>query len=200
MAKKSRLNPNPASRPTLRDLQQGGILRREMNGLRNIIRATTGAIDPFGHDVKGIHDFIQTEPSLNNFRHNTWRVKAFVGYNGGRAEIIATTECPVYYESSNCLNRQFPVNGKAMRLLGQPCTRGHEFDPNRLISGDAILITDRRLHWVLGQRQASDDEIIDLDAQLTTPRRLYKRYRTTEIVFLEEPNQRDIFAIKLLWQ
>jgi hypothetical protein len=171
-----------------------------MIGLRNIVRATTGAVDPFGHDIKGIYDFIQNEPSLSNFRQTIWRAKGFVGYNGGRAELFATTEYPDYYQSKNYLDKHFPVNGRATQLLGQPCTRGHQFDPNRLVYGDAILITDRRLHWVLCQQQASDDEIIDLDAQLTTPRRLYKRYRSTEIVFLEEPNQRDIFTIKLMWQ
>jgi hypothetical protein len=68
------------------------------------------------------------------------------------------------------------------------------------IYGDAALITDKRLHWVFWRHQVPDDEITDFDAQLTTPRILQKCWNSTKIIFLEEPNQNDIFAIKLAWQ
>ena len=48
MATKNRLNPNPESRATLKQLEQRGILRREKVGIRNIIRAETDTVEPVG--------------------------------------------------------------------------------------------------------------------------------------------------------
>lgn len=66
--------------------------------------------------------------------------------------------------------------------------------------GDAVLITDKRFHWVFSRSQVSDTEIMEFDALLTTPRTLYKRGVSTAIVFHVEPNQNDIFTIKMAWQ
>jgi hypothetical protein len=200
MTGKSRLNPNPASRPTLKDLKGAGILDREKIGLRNIIRAATGAVEPCGYAIECMYDFTQREPTLNNFRQHSLRVGGLVGYSGGRAEIYATTNFSCSCGSSRDLSRHYPVNTLATDILKQPCTRGAWFDPGIPMYGDAVLITDKRMHWTFSKEKAPEDAILEFDALLTTPRMLHKRFYGTVIVFLEEPNQSDIFTIKLAWQ
>jgi hypothetical protein len=200
MATKSRLNPNPASQPTLKSLHDGGILHREMIGLRNIIRATSGAVEPFGYDIGCVYDFIHKEASLSNFRKHARRAHGLVGYNGGRAEILAMTNYRDWHEVRDVLSADFPVNSLATSLLQQPCTKRARFDPKIPMYGDAVLITDRRYHWVFSKNQATEDEILAFDALLTTPRTLHKRWNHTSIVFHTEPNQADIFSIKMAWQ
>lgn len=201
MTTKSRLNPNPLSRPTLKSLQEAGILRREKIGLRNIIRAGTGAVEPFGFNIGGIYDFIRDEPSLSNFRtHSRREVRGLVGYGGGRAEICATSIYPAPRGFTAGLSTHSPINRLATSILKQPCTKQTFFDPKIPMYGDAVLITDKRFHWVFSRNQVSDTEIMEFDALLTTPRTLYKRGVTTTIVFHVEPNQNDIFTIKIAWQ
>jgi hypothetical protein len=66
--------------------------------------------------------------------------------------------------------------------------------------GDAVLITDKRFHWVFSNYQVAEDEILEFDALLTTPRTLHKRWSGLSIVFHTEPSQTDIFTIKMAWQ
>jgi hypothetical protein len=201
MATKSRLNPNPTSRPTLKTLQDSRILGREKIGLRNIIRATTGVVEPFGYDIDGVRNFIQNEPSLSNFRHNARELRALVGYDGARAEMLATTSYSSLHGAADDVSSHFPVNSVATGILKQPCTKQCWFDPAIPIYGDAVLISDKRFHWVLPKGKTSDVEFADLDAMLTTPRLISRRWWWgTAMVFLEEPNQSDIFKIMLARQ
>ncbi len=172
-----------------------------MIGLRNIIRATTGVVEPFGHDLGGIYAFMANEPSLSNFRLRGYRdVDGLVGFEGGRARIHVTTSYPHAYAKPGDVSTSYPVNKRAAEILCQPCTKRTYFDPNIPVFGDAILITDRRYHWVLAKDNSSDDDFIALDALLTTPRAVCTRSGRTVIVFLEEPNQNDIFSIMLARQ
>ncbi len=200
MVTKSRLNPNPASRPTLKSLQDGGILHREMIGLRNIIRAATGAVEPCGYNIESISEFVRREPTLKNFRQNGRPVEGLVSYSGGRAEIRATTVYPGTVSAMFDLSQHYPINTLATDILKQPCTKRAWFDPGIPMYGDAVLITDKRMHWTFTKYKAPEDEILEFDALLTTPRILHKRFYGTVIIFLEEPSQSDIFTIKLAWQ
>jgi hypothetical protein len=172
-----------------------------MIGLRNIIRATTGVVEPFGHDLGGIFTFMANEPSLSNFRMRGCRdIDGLVGYEGGRAKLHATTSYQHDYAKPGDVSTSYPVNNRATEILRQPCTKRAYFDPNIPVFGDAVLITDRRYHWVLPKDNSSDDDFAALDALLTTPRTVCARRGKTVIVFLEEPNQNDIVYIMLARQ
>jgi hypothetical protein len=170
-----------------------------MIGLRNIIRATSGAVEPFGYDIGSVSDFIHNEASLRNFRQNARRTHRLVVYNGGRAEILATTKYRDWHEVRDVLSAHYPINNLATALLHQPCTKRAWFDPKIPMYGDAVLITDRRYHWVFSNNQATENEILAFDALLTTPRTLHKRWNGIAIVFHTEPNQADIFSTKMVW-
>jgi hypothetical protein len=171
-----------------------------MIGLRNIIRAATGVVDPFGYNIGCLYDFIQNEPSLSNFRSGARRVSGLVGYNGGRAEIHATTCYRHAHMAAGDVSASFAMNRVATDILKQPCTKRTEFDPAIPVFGDAVLITDRRYHWFLPKGHTTDDDFTALDALLTTPRTESTQWGRTAVIFLEEPNQNDIFTIMLARQ
>ncbi len=200
MANKNRLNPNRKSRPTLKSLQEKGIVHRSMIGLRNIIRAAAGVVEPFGYNIGSLYDFTRNEPSLSNFRSGAYRASGLVGYNGGRAEIYATTSDPYTRMVAVDLSVSFAMNQLATDLLKQPCTKRTDFHPNTQVFGDAVLITDRRYHWVLLKGTSSDDDFMALDVLLTTPRVVSTWWGSTVIIFYEEPNQNDLFTIMLARQ
>lgn len=195
------LNPHPENRPTLKSLQECGILNREMIGLRNIIRAAIGIVEPFGYSIEGIYNLTRNEPSLSNFVSGSRRdVKGLVGHAGGRAEIHVTTSYQDTHMTTNDVSMCYPVNQLATDILKQPCTKQAYFDPDIPAYGDAVLITDRRYHWVLPKGNSSDADFAAIDVLLTTPRTISRRWSGPGIVFLEEPNGNDIFSIMLARQ
>jgi hypothetical protein len=169
-------------------------------GLRNIIRAATGVVEPFGYDTGSLYAFTRSEPSLSNFRSSGRWIEGLVGYNGGRAEIHATTSNPQAHMVAGDISVSFAINRRATDLLKQPCTKRTAFNPDIPVYGDAILITDRRYHWILPKGTSSDDDFMALDVLLTTPRIVSRRYGRTGIIFYEEPNQNDIFTVMLARQ
>ena len=67
--------------------------------------------------------------------------------------------------------------------------------------GDAILVTDNRMHWTFSNSKASAEEIELFDAMLSTPREIltpWKGHRPV-IFFHEEPNYVDLVALKMRW-
>jgi hypothetical protein len=87
MSKGNRLKPDPKSRKVLKDLSEKGVLRREKVGIRNIMHAGTGVLEPVGYSHYWFRD---SSERLPNFHPNAPRVTAWVDYNKQRAEITAT--------------------------------------------------------------------------------------------------------------
>ena len=67
--------------------------------------------------------------------------------------------------------------------------------------GDAILVTNIRMHWVFSKSKADAEEIELFDAMLSTPRELLKPWKNSNpiIFFHEEPNYVDLVALKMRW-
>jgi hypothetical protein len=130
MTKTNRMNRSPTSRATLRELERKGVLRRQRVGIRNIIRADGGEVETIGFDVNELHGSNWKNPALANFTA-AWPSEAWVGYNGGRARLIATQ--PYSLTPTEKL-MGFPVNEVAAALLKQPCTKGSGLDSGRPFS------------------------------------------------------------------
>jgi hypothetical protein len=199
MAKSNRVKPNPASRSALADLNRRGILRREKVGIRNIVRASTGVVESVG-----LHHYGLYPPSerLPNFHPNAPRVSAWVTYDSGRAEITATPGHRSWAGTPYDLSSIFPLNRIAGELLHQSdtkCSAG--IDPGMRFYGDAVLVTDSRMHWVFRNTQAEAEEIEVFDAMLSTPRQILTPWQNANpvIFFLEEPNPTDLVALKMRW-
>jgi hypothetical protein len=197
---KNRLNPNPNSRATLAELQGKNILQRQMVGLRHIIRADSGAVEYLGFDVPELYR--DNAPPMPNFHPGVPHVAGRVTYNKGRAQISATTGRKGYEGHFLDISKYFPVNELATALLRQPCTKDAWFDAAVPMYGDAILVTDRRAHWVLNPyRVKPTAEDLELcDQLLRSPRTLIQSpYGPGRIFFHEEPCQHDLVALKLRW-
>jgi hypothetical protein len=69
--------------------------------------------------------------------------------------------------------------------LKEPCRILEIFYPDRLMFGDAVLITDRRMHWVLSIVGLPEDDLRDFAAMLTTPWHLQPHRWCSELIFLE---------------
>jgi hypothetical protein len=196
-------NKTPAFiKNTLSYLQKKSVLRREKVGLRNIIRAHTGAVECQGLNVP----FYLIEPServrLDNFHPGSIVFSAWVSYKGRRAHIRATSGQPEWINTPCDISSHFPINNLASELLRQPCTKGLQYNLDRLtIYGDSVLITDIRDHWVF-RRYDMDQESFDLtDENLTTPRTTYRKNVAghSAIYFHEMPNEDDLFYLKMRW-
>jgi hypothetical protein len=199
MAQSNRLNPDPKSRSTLKQLSQKGILQRVKTGIRNIIRAGTGELEPAGFSH---HYFRNGWEPLPNFHPNAPRLTAWVGYNAGRAEITATYGTEGWQNTPYDLSSIFAANVLATELLRQLGTKcGSGVDLGISCYGDAILVTDIRMHWVFSRWKAEADEIEMFDAMLSTPRQILKPWKNGKpvIFFHEEPNYVDLIALKMRW-
>jgi len=198
---KSRLNPSPNSRATLIELQGKNVLTREVVGLRHLIRASTNTVEYVGFDLPDLYGF-HYNCDLPNFHPSVPRVQGRVTYNESRAEIIATTGRAGYQGDRLDVSAYFPINQIATDLLLQPCTKNACFSRSVPMYGDAILVTDKRMHWVLRpwQVKASDEEIELFDLMLKTPRDLIREQSGgVWIFFHEEPSQHDLVALKMRW-
>jgi hypothetical protein len=65
--------------------------------------------------------------------------------------------------------------------------------------GDAVLITDNRMQWVLSIYDLPQDELRDFAVILATPWEIRPSIWRSELIFLEEPCQTDIMAMKIRW-
>lgn len=202
MATKNRLNPNPESRATLRQLEERGILQREKVGIRNIIRAATDTVEQVGFNLADLYGAVWREPALPNFCPAAVLVSGWVGYNNGRAHITATQGRDGWHGHVLDVSSHFGVNKIATDLLRQDCTKGACFNKTVPFYGDAVLVTDIRAHWIF--RTSSPDvtaEDVELfNDMLVSPRDLLRaRWGGAWIFFHEEPCQTDLVALKLRW-
>ena len=199
MTTKSRLKPKPENRKALQELEQSGLLYRAKIGLRNIIRADTGKIEYCGHNITGATDFIMQEPCLEHFRQAGECVSRAIHFNGRAARIFAMTDKRSSQPTKSSLGATLPVNELATELLKEPCRILEMFYADRPMFGDAVLITDRRMHWVLSIGGLPENDLRDFAAMLTTPWHLQPYHWRPELIFLEEPSLPDIMSMKLRW-
>jgi hypothetical protein len=125
-----------------------------------------------------------------------------VTYDKGRAEITATPGHKTWEGTPYDLSSIFPMNMAAGELLRQPDTKcGSGIDPGMRFYGDAVLVTDIRMHWVFSNVRAEAEEIEVFDAMLSTPRQMLTPWQNANpiIFFYEEPNQIDLVALKMRW-
>ena len=156
-------------------------------GLRHTLKAD-GTVQPLGFNV----GFPWNNSNLPNFYPGSNSVHAVVQYNGERAELAATlgrTGCDGHILD---VSSHFPPNPVATDLLRAAYQTATVF-------GDAVLVTDNRMHWVFRPYKAPADEVRDFDMLLTTPRTLFEDGPGPWIFFHEEPNQSDIVAFKMRW-
>jgi hypothetical protein len=196
MTKKSRLNPNKTSRTTLKELQKEGILVREKVGLRYIIKAD-GAVDYIGYDTGSLYD----EPDLLNFYPGTARTwGTVVRYKDQRAELTATLGRKEWAGHVLDIRTHFPVNHTATQLLAQAYVdSGNNVNDAPTVYGDAVLVTDNRMHWVFRPYNVAVADLEDFDAMLSTSRELIKSCGRGHIFFHVEPCQNDLVALKMRW-
>jgi hypothetical protein len=170
MSKGNPLKPDPKSRKVLKDLSEKGILRREKVGIRNIMHAGTGVLEPVGYSH---YWFRGSSERLPSFHPNAPRVAAWMDYNKQRAEITATYGHKDWSSSAYDLSSIFPANSLADMLLQQPGMRsGSDMAAKVSCNGDAILVIDAQMYWTFSNSKADAEEIELFDAMLSTPRQI----------------------------
>jgi hypothetical protein len=196
MTKKSRLNPNKASRPTLKELEEKRILVREKAGLRYIIRAD-GAVDDAGYSTGYEYDGYNL-PNFYPGAERTWGT--VVKYQDQRAELTATVGRKLWAGHILDIGTHFPVNHLATQLLAQSrVDNGSKADDGPTVYGDAVLVTDMRMHWLFRPYNVTLEDLETFDAMLSTPRDLIKSNGRGHIFFHVEPCQKDLVAFKMRW-
>ncbi len=197
MTKANRMNRSAESRATLRELERKGVIWRERIGIRNIIRASTGLIEPIGLNIDALHGSYRDDPTLIHFRIR-WPSEAWVGFNGGRARLVGVQP---YSEAKLGPLSDSPVNTIATNLLRQESTKGSSFYSDQEVRGDAVLLTDHREHCVLqpSSRNCTPDDLSFFGSMLSTPNSIVERWGRSSILFHEEPREHDIIAMKLRW-
>jgi hypothetical protein len=197
MTSKSRLNPNKGSRQALKQLEDKGILSRQKVGLRHIIKADS-TVHFVGHDI----GFEWHNREIPNFYPGVERSHDVVLYNNQRAELTTTLGRPEWEGHLLDVATHFPANLLATQLMNAArAANGHLSSDTRIAYGDAVLVTDNRMHWILrsNQNQTSIEDVEMFNDTLSTPRHLLKQYGHAQIFFYTEPSQTDIVAIKLRW-
>ena len=196
MTKKSRLNPNKGSRSTLKQLKGKRILVREKVGLRYIIKVD-GSVDAAGYDNDCYYDY----SNLPNFYPGTDRIwGTVVNYNDQRAELTATLGRKEWAGHILDIATHYPVNHVATQLLAQAhVDRGAIVNDASTVYGDAVLVTDKRMHWVFRPYNIPIDDVEEFNAMLSTPRDLIKSHGRAHIFFHVEPCQNDLVAFKMRW-
>ncbi|MBM6582701.1 hypothetical protein ILT44_21075 [Microvirga sp. BT689] len=191
MAPKSRLNPNKESRLALKQLQDKKILIRQKVGLRHAIKSD-GSVEFLGYDVGYYH--------MANFHPGVARAHTVVQYNNARAELTATLGTPGYEGHILDISKHFPQNPLATQLLAAARSKaGFPSSSAPTVYGDAILVTDNRMHWMLHPYRASLEDIERCHDMLTTPRDLISSRTSACVFFHEEPNQSDILTLNMHW-
>jgi hypothetical protein len=144
------------------------------------------------------HD--QQHRDIPNFYPGVDRVHGcVVQYNGERAELTATLGRNGWRGHVLDIGTHFPPNPLATQLLAaRPYGAWRPQDPPT-VYGDAVLVTDNRMHWLFRPYNVSIEDIVSFNDLLSTPRDLIKDAHRAEIFFHTEPNQNDITALKMRW-
>ncbi len=193
MLKANRMNRTPGNHVGLHTLEERTIARRERVGIRNIVKATTGAIIPVGFDIVALNGPSTPIPGFNPYGLS----KAWVDYNGGRACLKAAQPHSWLAKALAGL----PANQAATALLNHPDTKGSDFDERLPILGDALLISDTREHCIL-QPRTQPYQLIDMQIfspMLRTPHDIVPCSWKPWIFFHKEPCASDIFAMNMRW-
>ncbi|HEV2559315.1 MAG TPA: hypothetical protein VGU45_11865 [Microvirga sp.] len=165
-------------------------------GLRHIIK-TDGTVEALGYDIGPLPN-----GKLSNFHPGAAQTyQSVVDYHGQRAELSATLGREDYQGHILEVSTHFPRNQLATDLLGaagMPWLTGPHQSPTAY--GDAILVTDNRMHWCLRPWRVQPGEVALFDGMLTTPRSLLQSLGGHDWIFFhEEPNQTDIVSIMVRW-
>jgi hypothetical protein len=199
MPRKNRLKPRPESRQALKQLERKGILHQSKIGLRNIIRADTREIEYCGHNINGERDFIKHEPRLSHFGSVGDCVIRSIQFSGRAAKVLAMTDKRGSYPAEPSLGTTLTVNEIATELAKEPCPTLELFFPDRPMYGDAVLITDNRMHWVLSIYDLPEATLRDFALMLVTPWEIRSSTWCPELIFVEEPSPADIMTMQLRW-
>jgi hypothetical protein len=192
MSKKSRLNPNKASRLCLKELQGKGILAREKVGLPHLLKPD-GTVEDLGYDRGCPWD----NRYMPNFYPTVARAeRVLVQYKGQRVELTATMGLKDWTGHVLAVGTHFPRNDLATDLLA--AAGGGSWE-DVVVDGDAVLVTDKRMHWVFRAYRVAVDFVEMLDAMLSTPRDLIKEGNRASIFFHKEPCQSDLVTLKMRW-
>jgi hypothetical protein len=195
MKNKSRLNPNKQSRASLKLLEDKGILHRQKVGLRHIIQ-TDGTVQHVGYDL-GSNWYSSNLPNYYPGVSQTYGT--VVQYNNARAELTATLGRKGWEGHILDVGTHFPPNPLATQLWTDQLQSASLPYSDSVIYGDAVLVTDNRMHWTLRPRNASVEDLEIFDEMLSTPRDLIVRGDYAQIFFHTEPNQNDIVALMMRW-
>ena len=192
--KKSRLNPNPASRPVLKELTDKKILWRKKVGLRYILR--TNGMCEFSRFSVGSH---ASNRDISHFRRYPYSSTYAVQHDGQRARLTAAVEREdwMYFQAAD---GELPVNPVATDLLTQ--SEGHWGTAStgaKVVFGDAVLVKDFRMHWLFASANLTPNQVINFNSQLSSPREICRCNWGRCILFHEEPTSDDLFLIKMFW-
>jgi hypothetical protein len=192
MTKKSRLNPNKESRSSLKELERKGLLVRRKVGIRHLLRPD-GTVEELGHDI----GFPWNNSHMPNFYPGVARAdRVVVNFKGARAELTATLGRTGYEGHVLDVSTHFPANELATCLLATANSWSWQ---DAVAYGEAVLVTDNRMHWEFRPYHASTEDVEIFDAMLSTPRRMFKNGDRAWIFFYVEPHQHDIMTFKMRW-
>jgi hypothetical protein len=194
MAKRSRLNPNKDSQSVLKQLKKQSILVRRKVGLRHVIK-TDGTVEYVGYNI----GYDRNNRHMPNFYPGVFHTRAVVQYNDERAELEATLGHPGWEAHPLYVGDRFPLNLLATQLYAARFDARCQLRNLPTIYGDAVLITDNRMHWLFRPNDISIEDVERTNDMLSTPRDLIKDAGSAHIFFHTEPNQQDIFTLKMHW-
>jgi hypothetical protein len=121
-----------------------------------------------------------------------------VEYDGGRAELTATVARENWKNHILDISTHFPENHLATQLLAQNYPNSANYR-GLTAYGDAILVTDNRMHWVFRPYNVDVDDVETFDAMLSTPRDLITLNGRAHIFFHVEPLPSDLMLFKMHW-
>jgi hypothetical protein len=176
-------------------LQDKRLLTREKVGLRHIIK-TDGTVQYVGYDI----GFTWDNRELPNFYPGVQQTDCVVQYNNQRADLSATIGRMGWEGHVLDVGTHFPPNPLATKLLNPvQASAVVASRPLPIVYGDAVLVTDNRMHWVFRPYHVSIEDVEAFNDTLLTPRDLIiGTYRAT-IFFHTEPNQNDLMAFMMRW-
>jgi hypothetical protein len=124
---------------------------------------------------------------------------AVVQYNGERAELTATLGLRGWEGHLLDVGTHFPPNPLATQLLAARYGTGYRPPNLPIVYGDAVLVTDNRMHWFFRPYNMSIEDVERTNDALSTPRDLIKDAGSAHIFFHTEPNQKDIIVLMMHW-
>jgi len=195
MSRQSRLKPNKDSQSALKQLEKKGVLNRHKVGLRHVIKAD-GTVDYIGYNI----GYDWRNRHMPNFYPGADQTHgAVVQYNGERAELTATLGRTGWEGHVLDVGTHFPPNPLATQLLATQYNTGYQPPNLPIVYGDAVLVTDNRMHWFFWPYNVSIDDVERTNDNLSTSRDLIKDGASAHIFFHTEPNQKDIVTLMMHW-